>query len=135
MVAQQPIPIREFLEYGPLKVTELRDTFPLADLIKTTGDDGRNATRLQTIDASHYPNPECIKPYAPAYKRYRGTVVCGEKVRAEVPVFFKLTSVLDPNSLVAGTYHSAGASSETKKHTESVRVPPPKTRAHHQKER
>jgi hypothetical protein len=127
------------LEEGPLKVTDLRDTFPLADLMGTTEDDGPSATRLQAIDAAHYPNPECIKPYAPAYKRYRGTVACGDEVRADVPVFFKLTSVLDPNSLVAGRYHSATATaaSSASDTTGSVQgyTPPPTTRARHQKER
>ena len=142
----QPVPVRAFLAEGPLKVTDLRDTFPLADLIGTTEEEGPNATRLQAIDAAHYPNPECIKPYAPAYKRYRGTVACGDEVRTDVPVFFKLTSVLDPNSLVAGKYHHhsattaatvAAAASSATNSVESVQgnTPPPTTRARHQKER
>ena len=136
----QPVPVRAFLEEGPLKVTDLRDTFPLADLMGTMEDEGPNATRLQAIDAAHYPNPDCIKPYAPAYKRYRGTVACGDEVRADVPVFFKLTSVLDPNSLVAGKYHhhsATAASSATSDTTGSAQgyTPLPTTRARHQKER
>ena len=137
----QPVPVRAFLEEGPLKVTDLRDTFPLADLMGTT-DEASTATRLQAIDAAHYPNPECIKPYAPAYRRYRGTVACGDEVRADVPVFFKLTSVLDPNSLVAGRYHSgagtAAASSvaeDAASNETPVQREQPTTRARHQKER
>lgn len=136
-VTAQPIPIQAFLEEGPLKVTDLRDTFPLADLMGTMKDDRPNVMRLQTIDASHYPNPECIKPYEPAYKRYRGTVACGDEVRSDVQVFFKLTSVLDPNSLVAGRYHSAvTTSSAPKDATESIQgfTPSLTTRARHQKE-
>ena len=131
--AEHTIPVRAFLEEGPLKVTELHDTFPLSNLmgVYSSGDGIQNdacgqpepkAMQLQAIDATHYPNPECIKPYAPAYKRYRGTVACGDEVRTNVPVFFKLTGVLDPNSLVAGKYHSASGKTTT-------------TRARHHKER
>ena len=125
----QPIPVRTFLTEGPLKVTDLRDTFPLASIMEAMDSDPQRSCtshRLHTIDAAQYPNPECIKPYAPAFKRYRGTVISGEDVQSDVPLFFKLTSVLDPNSLVSGLYHSVtGTETDTKTHS---------TRACHQKE-
>lgn len=111
-----PEPITEFFHSGPLRVTDLTQDFPLREVVET-----HCPTRqtLQSIERTSYPNEEVTKSYSPAFKRYTGQIQQhvvkaaedaghtgggGDTKENPVPVFFKLTGLLDANALVCGKY-------------------------------
>ena len=97
-------PLATFFDSSPLRVSSVTDDFPLRadlDAVVTT----TSRPRLTHIDTTSYPDVHTTKAHAPAFKRYRGTVVHPSTNATETKeVFFKLTGVLDPNALVCGRY-------------------------------
>lgn len=104
------IPVETFFKEGPLKITQLASDFPLKSLITSSE---HKQSRLNAIDASQYPNVEATKPYSPKFKRYAGVVESNTQDTRQVPVFFKLTGILDANSLVSGKYHNESSGDST----------------------
>lgn len=104
------ISVETFFKEGPLKITQLASDFPLKPLIAASE---HKHSRLNAIDTSQYPNVEATKPYSPKFKRYAGVVQSDTQETRQVPVFFKLTGILDANSLVSGKYHNESSGDST----------------------
>ena len=103
-ISSSSTPLATFFDSSPLRVSSVTDDFPLRadlDAVATT----TSRPRLTHIDTTSYPDVHTTKAHAPAFKRYRGTVVHPSTNATETKeVFFKLTGVLDPNALVCGRY-------------------------------
>ena len=114
------VPVETFFKDGPLKITHLDSDFPLKHLISASV---HKYSRLHAIDTSQYPNIEATKPYSPEFKRYTGVIQSDTQEKSKVPVFFKITGILDANSLVSGKYHkeSTGDSTFERQKKESFR--------------
>lgn len=104
------ITVETFFKDGPLKITQLDSEFPLKHLITSSA---HKHSHLNAINTTQYPNVEATKPYSPEFKRYTGVIQSDTQEIRQVPVFFKITGILDANSLVSGKYYNESTGNST----------------------